>query len=140
MSIIENYEKFLTEKLQKEIKIEITGMLDQGCPAEVMYFTVKNAETLIASFAFNVMPSCCGILVSTRAHVSEGYRNRGIGKLLNQLRIEYAKYLGYSLLFCTDIAGNEPQQKILKDNGWEELTSFVNSTTKNTVKLHAIKL
>ncbi len=86
------------------------------------------------------MPGCCGILISMNAIVMPKFRNKKIGKLLNQFRIDYAKEMGYGVLLCTDVSSNSIQQKILTNNGWEELLEFQNPRTKNKVKIHAIKL
>jgi hypothetical protein len=96
--------------------------------------------TIIASFELHPMINCCGICVSTKAEVNFSYRRRGLGTLLNSLRIDIARYNGYGLLLCTDREKNEPQRKILEANGWRDIYKFVNPRTKNTVCITVINL
>ena len=77
--------------------------------------------TLIATFSLTEMPGCCGVLISFHSEVSSKFRNKGIGTILNQLRIEIAELLGYTVLMCTDKATNINQSKILKKNGWKSI-------------------
>lgn len=95
---------------------------------------------VIASFKLYPMINCCGIAVSTQAHVVEFWRNKGLGTVLNQVRQDIARADGYSLLLCTDVGSNTYQRKILAHNGWRDLTSFINRRTKNEVFVSAINL
>ena len=95
---------------------------------------------VVAQWTLVQLTGCCGVCVSTAAWVSHNYREKGLGKILNNLRIDLAKIFGYSLLLCTDITSNKPQTKILKANSWKELYRFVNKNTSNTVALHVIDL
>ena len=103
-----------------------------------LYSLIDNS--LIASFVLADMPGCCGISISTQANVYPKFRNRGLGLLLNRVRIDIATQLGYGLLICTSLEMSDPQQKILKHNGWSKLLSFRNPRTNNVVCLHAIEL
>lgn len=95
---------------------------------------------MIAGFELHPMINCCGICVSTRAFVKEGYRGKGLGEALNSIRIDISRTLGYGLLLCTDVESNEAQRKILKKNGCTDIYKFVNPRTKNTVILTVINL
>lgn len=89
----------------------------------------------IASFVLVPMPGCCGVVVSTGAHVSFECRNMGIGTLMNQLRIILAKELGYSQIYCTVTSTNTHQIKILQKNGWWFVgPEFTNSKTGNKIR------
>lgn len=94
----------------------------------------------IASFELYPMINCCAICVSTTAWVHPFYQHRGIGRTLNSLRIDIARYLGYGLLLCTDVESNEYQRKILKTNGWKDIHKLVNPRTMNTVFISVINL
>lgn len=94
----------------------------------------------VASFHLQTLPGCCGICVSYRSCIAEKYRKKGLGSLLNSMRIVIAKEAGFGLMLCTDVVTNIAQRKILNKNGWKELTSFVNPRTGNTVSIHAIDL
>jgi len=95
---------------------------------------------LIARWELVDMINCCGILVSTDAFVAPDYRDKGLGNLLNLLRIDMAKYLGYSLLLCTDIQQNTHQRKILKKNNWKDIYAFVNKNTESTINISVVDL
>ena len=86
------------------------------------------------------MPGCCGILISTGAKVAIPYTNKGLGRLLNRFRIELARALGYGVLLCTDVITNRYQQAILDENGWEQITTFVNPRTYNIVEMREVQL
>jgi hypothetical protein len=94
----------------------------------------------IASWKLYQMPHCCGIVVSCNATVDKVYQNRGIGTVLNQLRQDIGRSLGFSLMMCTDIDSNQYQRKLLKTNGWRDLYDFVNRRTKNRVIISCINL
>lgn len=100
---------------------------------------IKHKDEL-ARFDLVQQPNCCGILVSTMVWVREDLRNRGLGKVLNSLRIDIARRLGYSVLLCTDRVNNEPQRKILKANGWQDIFTFHNKRSGNEVAISVVKL
>jgi hypothetical protein len=91
-----------------------------------------------AGFSLVAMPGCCGIVISTGAYVYSQYRQRGLGTLLNNLRKQMAWDMGYSLLLCTDVITNIPQQKILSD--WTPLGNFTNRRTGNVIAMHEWRL
>lgn len=93
---------------------------------------------VISTFKLYQMPHCCGIMVSCNAFVGEPFRKKGIGTLLNSLRQDIGRQLGYSLILCTDIEKNEPQRKLLKTNGWKEVYSFLNKRTNNKVYISVV--
>lgn len=97
-------------------------------------------DTIVSSFQLIPMINCCGILVSTRVQVSKSYQNKGLGTILNSLRIDIARHLGYGILLCTDVMTNEYQQKILNRNGWKSIHEFINPRTNNRVGIHIINL
>jgi GNAT superfamily N-acetyltransferase len=94
----------------------------------------------LASFKLYPMINCCGIAVSTHAEVAPSARGKGLGTILNALRIDIARNLGYGVLMCTDIESNEYQRKILAKNGWKDVHKFVNPRTRNTVFVSVINL
>lgn len=94
----------------------------------------------IASFELVPMINCCGILVSTQAYVDKAWRGQGLGRLLNTIRIDIARFLGYGVLLCTDVESNASQRKILQANGWKDIHKFVNPRTNNTIFISVINL
>lgn len=126
----------MTTYLEQVQKITgLTGLSPQtngkGC------FMIIHQGKPIATFYLVPMPGCCGIIISTSSYIDAAYRGKGLGTLLNTLRIHMAHYLGYTMVICTDIESNEPQAKILNKNGWQKLLSFVNRRTDNQVNLHS---
>jgi hypothetical protein len=103
-------------------------------------YRVLAAEATVSTFELYQMPHCCGIIVSCRAEVAPTYQRRRVGTLLNTMRQDIGRSLGYSLMLCTDIEQNVPQRRLLKTNGWRDLTSFVNRRTNNKVFIVAINL
>lgn len=98
------------------------------------------SKRIIASWELYQMKNCCGICVSTAAMVHHAYRKQGLGLILNQIRMDLARIMGYSLLLCTDVVKNTPQQKILSANKWKLIHRFVNQRTKNEIGIHVIGL
>jgi hypothetical protein len=89
------------------------------------------------------MKNCCAIQISTKAEVAPHLRGRGIGRLCNMIRIESARRNGYTRLMCTAVTSgmeNMPQTKILLNNGWRRIDSFVNPRTDNTVGVFVYNL
>lgn len=102
--------------------------------------TSDKKGVVVASFQLVPMINCCGILVSTSSFVEKQFRGLGLGTILNSLRVDIARELGYSVLMCTDIESNSAQRKILKSNGWTDIYKFVNKRTSNTVFISVINL
>lgn len=94
----------------------------------------------VARFNLEQLPGCCGICISTASYVEPEYRGIGLGLLLNSLRIEMTRQMGYGLLMCTDLENNIPQRKILEKNGWEDIYGFTNPRTGNVLKISVYNL
>jgi hypothetical protein len=95
---------------------------------------------VIATFKLYEMPHCCGIMVSCNAFVGEPFRHKGIGTLMNNLRQDIGRQLGYSVILCTDIETNTYQRQLLKTNGWKDIYSFLNRRTSNQVYIAVLGL
>lgn len=89
----------------------------------------------ISEFNLQQFPACCGILLSTKSSVYHKFRGKGVATRLNAFRKAIAHHEGYSLLICTDVASNSPQNKVLAKNGWKDVHTFVNSRTGNTLNI-----
>lgn len=94
----------------------------------------------VASWKLCQQVGCCGVCVSTEAEVSKKWQGKGLGKLLNSLRIDIARINGFSLLLCTDVLSNTYQRKILAWNGWRDVCTFLNRRTGNTVAISVVNL
>lgn len=107
--------------------------------SEGNYFMTLNYK-LIASWELYKLPHCCAILVSCRAHVKEEFRGKRVGTILNNLRQDIGKLLGYSTLMCTDIGQNVHQRQLLATNGWKDIHEVKNKRTGNKVYVSVINL
>ena len=94
---------------------------------------VKTQSNIIASFCLTEMPSCCMILILHNSNINNKYRNKGIGSILFELKLQIAKELGYATVLCTDIANNTPQRKILAKNGFIDVYDNINPRTDHKV-------
>lgn len=103
-------------------------------------YSVICKNKIVATFELYKMPHCCAILVSCKAFVSEKFRNKRIGTILNQLRQDIGRLLGYSLLMCTDIEKNIYQRQLLNTNGWKDLYNVVNKRTNNKIYISVINI
>lgn len=103
-------------------------------------YYIRIEDEIAAQFFLSTLHGCCGVCVSYCANVSFKYRGSGLGKLLNEIRIEMARQMQYGLLICTDVTTNVAQTKILDSVGWAKATDFLNPKTVHTVNLHYIKL
>jgi hypothetical protein len=121
-------------KLSQLVGSPVTISVKNSC------YAVLTNNRAVAAFYLRELPGCCGVYVSYNCSVSSKYRKLGIGTLLNKMRQQIAWDHGYTLLICTDVDNNEPQQKILKKNNWTKLTSFINRNTDNPVSLHSIEV
>lgn len=116
----------------------VTGAMQSKFPEGS--YTLMDGTKTAASFKLVQMPGCCGICISTGAFVYEEYRGKGLGTLLNKLRIEMARQMGYGILMCTDVAKNKAQRKILTGNDWQDILYFTNPRTKNDIYVSVFDL
>ncbi len=158
MKELDKFKKLISGKLKCDIeniifyriitseKLEVVKNLDyykvEGGTPQCFCVKVKidNEEKNISSFKLYEMPHCCAFMISCNVEISPNFRNLGIGTILNLLRIEIGKHLGYTAILCTDIEQNKYQRKILKKNGWKDIYELVNKRTRNKVFLSLIEL
>lgn len=93
-----------------------------------------------ASFHLAEMPGNCGMLISYHSYINPNVRQKGLGTILNEARVQIARDLGYSLLIATDRLANTAQQRIFQKVGWKEVVQFTNAYTKNRIGLHVYHL
>lgn len=94
----------------------------------------------IANGYLTPQPGCCGLIISHNSAIATLWQGKGIGGLMNKLRLKVAAYLGYGTVICTDVAKNEPQNKLLAKNGWTKVHDFKNPRTGNIVNIHVVKV
>lgn len=142
LSVVEQifhpYLREIGRRLDMEVEVKLNSkqvLLDMRrfSKAPEGDYTIFNKKSGygVACFTLTQLPGCCGVLVSTGAWV--GYTGRGIGTLLNKLRIELAKNMGYGILMCTDLTDNIAQRRILEKNGWKDIYDFTNPRTGNHI-------
>lgn len=138
--VIDKYRVQLTNLVGDFTLKESTSKVDYSEKLPLGKWSLKKGGDKIAYFELYPMINCCGICVSTRAEVAERWKHKGLGTILNSLRIDIARANGYSVLMCTDDQANEYQRKILVRNGWQDVHSFVNARTKHRVAISLINL
>lgn len=102
-------------------------------------FFGKTRVELVAQFSMTQLTGCCGAAVSTGAWVLDKYRQRGLGTLLNSLRLTMARCQGYTILLATAV-DDGITEKIMHKNGWERITRFTNYRTENKISMFSHKL
>lgn len=103
-------------------------------------YVLRLDKKVIASFKLYPMINCCGIAVSSLASVVPTWQHKGLGTVLNSMRIDIARYAGYGILLCTDDMANTYQRQILAHNGWKDIFQFINPRTTHRVAISVIQL
>lgn len=104
------------------------------------YYSKVDRETPIATFSLTQLPACCGVCVGNSAATYDPFRNKGLGTLLNKMRIDMATEAGFGIMLATDISHNTPNVKIFDKNGWKKIYEFANPRTANVVDIRVIQL
>jgi hypothetical protein len=134
----------LTEIAQKLGVREVIMTREDVQPAgksENGLFVIKDDRYRdIAEFTLVPFPGCCGMVILTGVLVMESYEGLGIGTIINKISQVISLNWGYTVMMCTDVENNIPQQKIMNRTGWTKLQTFNNSRTYNDVCIHSINL
>lgn len=160
--ILKKYKQKIASKLKSEtddIQIQQWIPLENGLEHEGEWFEVPTfisqiatkdnflgmyriaqGDWVISEFKLLQMPNCCAFLIATKCWVHPKFQNKGIGTILNLLRQDIARELGYTALICTDIESNIPQRKILEKNGWKDIYKTKNQRTGNNVFISLVEL
>lgn len=147
-SIVALWESTYKNELQKLIATplkQIKAIPSTSLSFEKKHFTITYPSNEfefheIARFACLPMSGCHAIVLFHSSAVHDFLRGYGIGKLLHKLRVEACIASGFSYAQCTTCASNETQNKILRNNGWEEIKEFMNIKTDNDVIIWLKKL
>lgn len=132
-------------KTGKGFRVETLNYLKDGVDVQGKFSIKHQTKSVIepvkkvASFELYKFPHCCAFMISCNSFVNFAYQNKGIGKLLNQFRIDIARELGFTALVCTDRDKNEIQRKLLKKNGWKDIYTVKNKRTNNVVHISIIE-
>ena len=103
-------------------------------------YIVKCKNQEVSTWKLYELPHCCAFMVSCNVNVLPAFRNKRIGTILNLLRQDIGRALGYSAVLCTDVEHNVNQRKLLATNGWKDIHSIVNKRTQNRVYLSVINI
>lgn len=99
------------------------NLWDSNKDGDVFHFRIApegDRNKAIATFNLSKMPGSNDTLISNDAFISPEHRKKGLGTILNAMRIDIAKRLFFRALICTNSLSNEPQRKILTKNGWQD--------------------
>jgi RimJ/RimL family protein N-acetyltransferase len=91
-------------------------------------------------YELNPFPGCNQIVVSNHAFIPKEHRGKGLGSMAHKHRLEHIKQLGYDYVMCTVHENNEPQIKILENNGWTYLDFFLNKETSKLLRIYGKRI
>lgn len=99
-----------------------------------------NSDTMYdshaASFKLEHMAGCGGILISHDSYVTFNERKKGLGALMQEMKLWIANKLQAGMLLATVIVGNEREESLLTKNGWQKVgPTFRNVHTENEVQM-----
>ncbi len=90
----------------------------------------------VASFQLDHMVGCGGILLSHGSYVVLSQQGKGLGSLMQEMKLWIAGQLEVGQLLATVVAGNEAEEGLLEKHGWQKLGQpFRNVHTENTVQM-----
>ena len=96
----------------------------------------KYYDFSVASFRLEHLPGCGGILLSHDSYVSYNERGKGVGAIMQEMKMWIANKLEAGVLLATVIVGNEAEEALLGKHGWKTVgPSFRNVHTENDVRM-----
>lgn len=98
-------------------------------------FRIYCEATEVARFRLRRSLQCSGIVVPYGVVVNQAYRSRGIGQILERLRLNAAQEAGFGIALMTTRADNAAQIHIARKNGWQDAGIFTNPLTGHRVQL-----
>lgn len=113
------YKALAEAKIWDTKELRITIQNDYSYSTTVQLYRIP-ATSYVAGFTLSEFPGSTAI-ISSAAGVLPSYQGRGLGKLLNQFRLEIA---GDNMMLCTVNDTNVAQHKVLLINGWRRLRSI----------------
>ena len=79
----------------------------------------------IGHFALLFMPNTSGLVFSYGSWLLEEHQDKGIGRLLREIRDDTIDTFCYGILFCTVRADNAKQIHLLETMKWREVASYI---------------
>lgn len=80
----------------------------------------------VAFFELASIPGMPGVAVSSNFYITESERGKGLGTLLNGLKLELAREMGYHALIATVNNQNVAEKRLLATNDWTPVFLFRN--------------
>jgi hypothetical protein len=118
-------------------KIRVEGNLNPGSEVRGFHFKVTLSRSPltwgVAHFELSVLPGCGGVLVSHNSWVGYLERGKGIGNLMQDMKLWVAKRLEVGKMIATVVHGNGAEQQLLHKHGWTHGQPFWNPHTNNRV-------
>lgn len=95
----------------------------------------------VSVWTLSSIPAQCGMLLSSRSCIYN-HNRMGLGTLMNQLRQDIARNLGYTTLLCTNKKEQSEgiNQRLLQKLGWKNVYEFRNDRTKNLISVNIVQL
>jgi len=127
-------EQRIVQALELSISLEqrIVQALELSSPEEGAYRLNWNG-TDVARFRLRRSPECSGIGIPWAVKVAPAFQGRGIGQILERMRIDALRAAGFGMALMTTRADNEVQNHIASKVGWEKTARFYNRFTKHDV-------
>lgn len=98
--------------------------------------STKSYDYHLASFTLEHMPGCGGILLSHDSWVGHSERGKGVGTLMQEMKMWIASKLEAAMLLATVVVGNEAEEGLLGKHGWKQVgPAFRNVHTGNNVQM-----
>ncbi len=96
----------------------------------------KFYDAHVGTFRLQHMAGCGGILLSHGAYVARTARGKGIGTLMQEMKVWLASKMEAGMLLATVIVGNEAEEGLLGKHGWKQVgPPFRNVHTENNVQM-----
>lgn len=137
----------LSEELTKEVsdllgttewtltKNNEGGKYGPGTNFELYKIVPGWVSSYIGTFDMIQFPGCCGICIAYFSRVSGKLQN-----LITKIQMYIAKQWGYSILMYAHTANQTQQGLALAENGWKDILTFINSSSRNTIHCSTVNL
>ena len=146
LKIGEDYCKKIEEQVKKKnLKVTcsigdrmLMGAKELGYNISFELTTPRSSHFI--SWEMSQLPGCCMYLTCFHMYITDKYRGKGLGTLLQSMKEEIARYLGYTFLICTVTDNNESQKKVLEKTGWKMIHQEENKRSCNIVNMYIKKV
>lgn len=116
-------------------KEEVIAEYDKGLYEEVKFYVKRknhlNTEYDIGNFTFAPMSGCCGVVISSFTFLEKIHRRTFNSKAFREIKEQFAKDLGYTMMIATTQMKNIPAIKNMFKSNYEIVKTFTNKRTGN---------